>query len=367
MSTPLTGDQLRTTNAAPTQNSNPTPEVNQGNAPSTIAATTQADTISSASTSSSQGITGILHNLGSSLQALGIWLLDKIICVATLGYVRYRPQAGAVANNAATTATTAATTAAGSTNAGSTNAASAQEQLQNLQNIITSGDALFTDKIDAFLAAFAVQADDSRDQNAVDNEVRQLFGQLPEVVRDVIERAIWGKRGDYTDLNVATLNANNQFSNEVLNQHLRHAIVRDAVNAAISELPKAKFREIEGQIRDSERSAEQKAEAFDRVFDIQGVQGDLDDDGIAQETARLFDVLSSEAAGPADAIKNAVFNQLQAAFQQDPNDQALNGIQFQGHALQAEDFNNPDFAGIIIRGNPRHDTVVQIIRDIINA
>lgn len=360
MSTPLTGDQLRTTNAAPTQNLNPTPEVNQGNAPSTIAATTQADTISSASTSSSQGITGILHNLGSSLQALGIWLLDKIICVATLGYVRYRPQAGAVANNGATTATTAATTAAGSTNA-----ASAQEQLQNLQNIITSGDALFTDKIDAFLAAFAVEADDSRDQNAVDNEVRQLFGQLPEVVRNAIVEAIWEKRRDHTDLDVAALNANNQFSNEVLNQHLRHAIVQDAVNAVISELPKAKFREIEGQIRDSGRSAEQKAEAFDRVFDIQGFQGDLDDDGIARETARLFDVLSSEAADQANAIKTAVFNQLQAAFQQNPDSQDLDGIQFQGHALQAEDFNNRDFAGIIIRGNPRHDTVVQIIRDII--
>ncbi|GAB4191880.1 MAG: hypothetical protein Tsb0015_13930 [Simkaniaceae bacterium] len=348
MSTPTNGVQFGI-HAAPTQNLGAIATASRGNnASAAPEARAQRDSISSARTGPSHGVIGILHNIGSSLHALSTWLLDKLLCVLTLGYVRCRPEAGAAA-----------------TTEGSTNASSAQERLQNLQNIITSGDALHTDKIDAFLAALEVAADDSCDQNAIDNEIRRLFGQMPEEVRNAILQKIWDIRSQHADLDVAVLNANNNFGEEVLNQHTRHPIVRAAANGVLAEYPKAQIREIENQIRNNSLSGAEKALAFNRVFDMQSVPGDLESADIIQEAARLFDVLSSQAADQANAIKQAVSMGMQGIYQQDPNAAQLNGIQFQGGGLQAEDFNNRDFAGIVIRENLSHDFIIRTVRQVI--
>lgn len=287
--------------------------------------------------------------MGNSLHALSTWLLDKILCVATLGYIRYRPEAGAAA-----------------TTEGSTNAASAQEQLQNLQNIITSGDdALHTDKMDAFLAAFEIAADDSCDQNAIDNEIRRLFQALHPNLQQAIQMNISLIRSCYADFEISTLHPLD-VGQEILNRYTRHPIVRAAARAARALFPKAQIREIENQIRNNSLSGAEKAQAFLRVFNVRPENGDLEEADITQEAARLFDVLSIEAADQANAIKQAMNMVIRGTYQQSPHGSpALCNLQFQDRELQAGDVTHPDLATIVIRENIKDDFVMYVIHSVI--
>ncbi|GAB4191887.1 MAG: hypothetical protein Tsb0015_13940 [Simkaniaceae bacterium] len=347
MSIPPSDDSQSRIHAMPSQNPGAT-TINQNNRSSTIAERNQRDTISSACIGSAHEAIGILHNMGNSLHALSTWLLDKFLCVLTLGYIRCRPEAGAAA-----------------TTQGSTNAASVQEQLQNLQNIITSDSALFTDEINAFLAALEIMADDSCDQNALDNEIRRLFQTLDPDLQQTIQMNISLIRSRYADLEVSALHPLD-VGQEILHRYIRHPIVRAAAKAAQLSFPKGQIQEIENQIRNNSLSGAEKARAFLRVFHISGSVVDLNGADITQEIVRLFDVLSLEAADQANAIKQAMNMMIREAYRGSPHgNPAVCGLQFQGRGLQADDVNHPDLAAIVISENKGDDFIRYVIHSVI--